>query len=1113
LAVVIALLGARGLTSDSGDANEPKPATQKPAEKTAAAATSTAQAADSEWARCDARLVGPIAEFENVYGKKPRPLIALVPDPIDSGLAYYFDAVLEGIEAAVGDGVVENGKKSAWVRDRYWLPWHDLDQTQTTQKTTCRTTHPGVVLYREGKRGDRGLAVLLVGETQTWGVRPAALDRAVSLAMALDPLRLKGGDGSERPLLDVVGPTFSGTASSLAALLQRFPANPDGTPPSVVPSYRVRSGTATAPSVVSTLSKASIDYASAISSDTALSDALYCRLSQSLRVPVVDGRLQGVALFSEGGTAYGAGFQAPRGKAPCAGPEFAYVFPNLVDVRAAWGRLPASTIAEGPRFALELGDARDPLARVHTVLSSFTPVGRDISLSAALSELSIQAVQYVGIVATDVNDVVFLASRVKKQLKDVRLFTMGSDIVLLHPDNAVTLSGMLVAHSELTSPTATTQRLDVGTREMVQGVYLATHSLLTGNRPVASRARVSVVSRNKLWGVDPKHDRSIAAIGTASPDLVPASFSLFGALWGVFALLNIGAFLAQAYYPPARSHWTPLPLRALRPCRGLEFRAAHTVRSFHLLSCIALPTLFVAVLLHRAQPFTTNPVPYGCVVAETVVVIGGWMIALVRAAKHGLGSHVDVLDRVNVLVSVALGIFLLTGAAYWANEAPLARTVALGSGASPLLPVLFGCGILYVIALTGLVRIRLLDARAPAAASDPTGIGGIAPALGWNGETKGRGYDVQELERRLFQSLLNPWTLAPGPVALAAAVLAGGIGFVFATKPLLTLERTGWHALLVAVVFGCMIAQFATYARLCVYFLQLRMLLRRVAVHPIVEPLRHLTPMLARSVESQLLLSRAEAHDLAEPVRLLGALGRSRPADAELGPDLAGLPSSKDIQEWYESAAATLESELALVAERRVPGPAALELRAVMFRAGARLASGLAPLWDRSVRLSGFDDASSEHGEKDVLGSLTGPVRQWVSAAEALVAALVALHLERYVRHFRYFALALVSTAVLFVPLTAFYAFQPQSLLLSLGLVATTVTVGTVLGMYFALDRDAVLSAIASTTAGELTVNSALVTRVVGWGVIPMASVIAAQYPEFTQWVLSAIGPVGGAFK
>src|SRR5262245_40671678 len=133
LAVLVAVLGARGLASDAGDANGPKSSALKAAvEKPAATATAPTPAADSEWARCDARLVQPIVEFENVYGKKPRPIIALVPDPIDSGLAYYFDAVLEGIEAAVGDGDNENGKRSAWVRDRYWLPWHELDQTQAT---------------------------------------------------------------------------------------------------------------------------------------------------------------------------------------------------------------------------------------------------------------------------------------------------------------------------------------------------------------------------------------------------------------------------------------------------------------------------------------------------------------------------------------------------------------------------------------------------------------------------------------------------------------------------------------------------------------------------------------------------------------------------------------------------------------------------------------------------------------------------------------------------------------------------------------------------------------------------------------------------------------------
>ena len=146
-------------------------------------------------------------------------------------------------------------------------------------------------------------------------------------------------------------------------------------------------------------------------------------------------------------------------------------------------------------------------------------------------------------------------------------------------------------------------------------------------------------------------------------------------------------------------------------------------------------------------------------------------------------------------------------------------------------------------------------------------------------------------------------------------------------------------------------------------------------------------------------------------------------------------------------------------------------------------------------------------------GDVEKPLARFLENAEGLVAALVVSSIERHARHFRYFAGALVITAVLFVPLTALYAFQPQRLLLTLGLVATTAVVGTVLGMYFALDKDPVLSTIASTTPGEVTWNGALVTRVLAWGVLPMASVIAAQYPEFTQWVLSALGPVTGAFK
>jgi hypothetical protein len=70
-----------------------------------------------------------------------------------------------------------------------------------------------------------------------------------------------------------------------------------------------------------------------------------------------------------------------------------------------------------------------------------------------------------------------------------------------------------------------------------------------------------------------------------------------------------------------------------------------------------------------------------------------------------------------------------------------------------------------------------------------------------------------------------------------------------------------------------------------------------------------------------------------------------------------------------------------------------------------------------------------------------------------------------------------------------------------------------VLWMFFTLDRDATLSAIANSNAGEVTLNGNLITRVVTWGVLPMVSAIAAQYPEFSQWAFAAVEPLAHALR
>ena len=67
--------------------------------------------------------------------------------------------------------------------------------------------------------------------------------------------------------------------------------------------------------------------------------------------------------------------------------------------------------------------------------------------------------------------------------------------------------------------------------------------------------------------------------------------------------------------------------------------------------------------------------------------------------------------------------------------------------------------------------------------------------------------------------------------------------------------------------------------------------------------------------------------------------------------------------------------------------------------------------------------------------------------------------------------------------------------------------------IYSALDRSAVISAIGNTTEGAVEVDWALVSRVLTWGIVPLLSLLAAQYPSFSSWVSLIINGVGAALR
>jgi hypothetical protein len=97
--------------------------------------------------------------------------------------------------------------------------------------------------------------------------------------------------------------------------------------------------------------------------------------------------------------------------------------------------------------------------------------------------------------------------------------------------------------------------------------------------------------------------------------------------------------------------------------------------------------------------------------------------------------------------------------------------------------------------------------------------------------------------------------------------------------------------------------------------------------------------------------------------------------------------------------------------------------------------------------------------------------------------------------------------------MTSLYFLQPQRLVASVISAWVAAFVLVIFVVYVALDRDAVLSAIEKTTAGSVSWNWTLFQRIVAWGLFPMASLLAAQYPQLGSWISALFDVIAKGFR
>ncbi len=152
-------------------------------------------------------------------------LIALVPDPVHTHLAFTFDRTM--------DAVLQAGADNGYVPGYFWIPWKvhgsSLRMAESSSDTEPghdpdRERQPGLIILKNAYRFDQVIYLFLVGETATEGVDGMQLQNAFSYESKLKTAlgsHFSTGDspGKKEARVAIVGPTFSGSAASLRAAI------------------------------------------------------------------------------------------------------------------------------------------------------------------------------------------------------------------------------------------------------------------------------------------------------------------------------------------------------------------------------------------------------------------------------------------------------------------------------------------------------------------------------------------------------------------------------------------------------------------------------------------------------------------------------------------------------------------------------------------------------------------------------------------------------------------------------------------------------------------------------------------------------------------------------
>ena len=1016
-----------------------------------------------------------------------RTILATVPDPELTHLALGFDRAVESIAWAVTDG---DGDQERYTFDSYWFPWRaELGEETDPEKRKAaerdrdeRLSKPGLMLFRGRENPRRLLLVFLVGETPTSGINRAAFRKAWRYAKDLknQELPMCGGEAC----LGVLGPNFSGSMPSLDLLLGEVGEE----------KTQVVSGSVTAaPQEPLPISKASFHTTRETLQNS--KKQLFTYLEWLRSGEEISKRF---AFLVEDDTAYGGKLQPSDG--------LMLRYPRgIASIRNSTAELPGlgsagQPNARYPGLSLDLRDKGKEL--IPSFARQQSPVSQEAVLFEIAATLRRERTRYVGIVATDVLDALFLSRFLRAAAPDARIVLFTADLLFGRAAESWGLEGTLAVSSY---PALLRDQIQGGPRhparipfssDIAEGIYNACRRMLLAGPPEEAPrafpapptgdllldydspptthkppAWISILGREGWWPVAAMPPTEPSPLLAGPTPATPGSGTAEGTaprlwlvfFWAVWAAAAAHVLLMAGLNTGYRHWlWKHPRLRTL----GWGFNPDFEPRRRALLAGSALVVAATCWVLAAVafsgwrnacwwplQPWLALALGAVCLLEA---LWAAWPVPVLPTTWPFSVRWMVVAGAVLEIGSATAWLVTTTRIAGRALEFSGYRAVHLESGVSPLPPLLLTLLAVHLFCWCRLSQLRMREDRGVVPPQVP-GIQGVPPP----------------------PPPLNRWNVMWCAAALGCWLL------VFDPYDALATPEAPIYDGIVLMLCGLLIVLLAlSISRLLEGWDYLKKVLQALERHPI----RYAFTRLPKDFSWTTVWSGDPRPRLLTEARMLDVLRKIPQGQGQVKGVATNLAALSDAELPLEDSYCYVK-----------------DLDAELNAATAPIVAACGPAW-----LEGISDSVAAREKQDAVPPEWEKDPQRFAREEFLALRYVAflryglLQLRVYLEFLMY-GFILMAAALNLYPFAGRYEIGVMLVVIFVVLGVCAITVFT------KMDRDPLLSRLSNTKANELDLN--FVYRMASFGALPLLTLLASVVPGAGSFLLSWLQPALQAVK